>query len=221
MFEVEKKRLTEQERVEQTNLRENCVIAGRRIKIIFWASIANIVLNNLSTFGLLGASGSMSAKIVSGICAGIGILIAIVLLSLGRFNSYFRYAGGACLLAQFLNYATASLPEGGIGSMLSVLAMVATAVYILALCSGMNETVNEVDGYIADSWISFKKTYIVVAAGLLISMVMVLLPALSGLAMLGVLVFSIVAIVLSIWELVLLFRSGKAMTSFAKTPIEE
>lgn len=219
MFEKKPQKLTERERQQQTALRERCAVLGKKYQTLFWVSIISVII---SVVMLVMAYATRSAGAVLVLAASaivLGIIYAVTLFTLGQYNENYTLAGVAYILLQVTDFIK-QMAGGEIGMLFSLASLGLGIGYVLKYTLAMEECFTLVDGYISDSWASYRKAYIGVTIGSIACVVLAFVPFLAFLAVVGSVILAIVAIGLSIWQLVILNRSANRMIEFSNTPIE-
>ena len=219
MFEKPKVKLTERERQYQIALRENAAVLGKRFMVMFIISVVSV---GLSVITILNAYVFSNPQIVfsfGAIDLALSIAYVVMLFLIGKYNENFTHAGVAYILAQIASVVK-SLILTQVGTLFSLMASALSIAYIVKLCTGMEDCFNQVDAYLAETWVSFKKAFLIITIASIACVLLVFVPILSFLAVIGALFCSIAAIVISVWQFVLLYRSSKTMTDFSKTTVE-
>lgn len=221
MFEKKPQKLTERERQIQTALRERCAVLGKKFKILFWISILSVILSVLM-FVLAYATQSTGVVTVFAVIAIVlGVIYAATLFTLGKFIENFKLAAIAYILLQISDFIKQISSSNFFAYTIFSVASLGLGIgYVLKYTYAMEESIISVDGYIADSWASYRKAYIGVMIASLICVILAFAPAFAFLAMIASIILSIVAIVLSVWQLVILYRSAKRMIEFSNSSVE-
>lgn len=221
MFEKKPQKLTERERQIQTALRERCAVLGKKFQILFWISILSVILSVLM-FVLAYATQSKGVVTVFAVIAIVlGVIYAATLFTLGKFIENFKLAAITYILLQISDFIKQISSSNFFAYTIFSVASLGLGIgYVLKYTYAMEESIISVDGYIADSWASYRKAYIGVMIASLICVIMAFAPAFAFLAMIASVILSIVAIVLSVWQLVILYRSGKRMIEFSNSSVE-
>lgn len=221
MFEKKPQKLTERERQIQTALRERCAVLGKKFQILFWISILSVILSVLM-FVLAYATQSTGVVTVFAVIAIVlGVIYAATLFTLGKFNENFKLAAITYILLQVSDFIKQISSSNLFASTIFSVASLGLGIgYVLKYTYAMEESFLSVDGYIADSWASYRKAYIGVMIASLICVILAFAPVFAFLAMIASIILSIVAIVLSVWQLVILYRSAKRMIEFSNSSVE-
>ncbi|MBR3057723.1 MAG: hypothetical protein IKG93_07095 [Clostridiales bacterium] len=221
MFEKKKQPLTERERQVQIDLRQRCAVVGSRFNLLFWISIGSLIMSLASTIiiYLLKSMDALKWAQILGFVTS--VLFAVVLFSLSKFNDNFQAAAIAYVFAQGCSFVqNMAGSSAGLSIVFSLASSLLSIAYVMKLTTGMEECFNVVDGYMADSWASFRKAFVVVMIITVACVILAFVPILNLLALIGSLGTVVAAIVLAIWQLVLLFRSAETMLRFSKSPVE-
>lgn len=217
MFE-KKVQLTEKDRQILAEKKKNCAVIGKRVFILFLIMIASVFLNIAS---LIATRSSDAKALLNGISIASLVLCVpyvIVLISLGKFNKDFRLSGFAYILYMIAS-TFQSMMHLGLYGMFTALVIFLQVAQIVYLCSAMESVLNEVDGYLGESWVSLKKAFQFVMASWVVCSLLMLVYVLSGIFALVVFVLAIASVILSIWQLVLLLRTARSMTDYSRVSV--
>ena len=144
------------------------------------------------------------------------LLYGVILFSLGNFYDDFRKAGllyifyGAC-------DAIASSTSGGIALLFQIISAVASVMYMLKFATAMSASFDNVASYMAISWESFRKVFIYLYAAIVMCTVVSFFPVLGIFAAFFLLLLSLAAIGVSIWQIILVKRSSSVMKEHANS----
>ena len=206
--------------------RERCHKEGKLYFILFWLTVLGTpVIFLLSLIGgIVGGifdamfdSMSLLYVIIGGISLislAIGIVVAVILFILGKEESCFRVAGISYILVVVFETASEFLPDGLLKSVLGILTLIAELFYLFEFINGSMNILAGVDNYVASSWETLRKTIIYLFIGLVAILVLMFIPVIRVLAMIGAFAAVIAAIVILIWEFVLMFKTARALKNF-------
>lgn len=221
LFEKEKVKLSERERQMRAMEREQAVVLGSRFKLLFIIHVASVAASFASYVATYLEAGFGVIAVISGISLAMSILFAVILFMLGKYNGEFTMAGLTFIMAQIATFCQ-SISPSGVSMMFSIMAAALSVGYVIKFTSGMEACVTPADGYLAESWEKFRNYFIYVTIFTVCCTVLVFFPGiLKVLAAIGILLAAIVALILSVWQIVLLYRSANTMTAFSQTPIDE
>ena len=186
---------------------------GSRLYICFYIMIASVALGVLAGIAkAIGNNGFLTGVTVLG--GVVSIFYGLAICAMPRARNRFALAGVCQIIV-----AVMSIVEEVGGSTLSTIAQVLSLVfgliYIFNFIPEMIERLGPVDVYTADSWNNFLKLYIIC----LVAPIAVVILALIGLvtATLLVLVYlavAIAAIVMLVWQMILLKRSADSFSRY-------
>ena len=96
-------------------------------------------------------------------------------------------------------------------------AAAASVMYMLKFANAMIASFENIASYMSIAWETFRKVFIYVYAAIAILTLGSFMPVLGLFAALGLLLLSIAAIGVSIWQIVLIFRSSRVMKQYAES----
>lgn len=145
----------------------------------------------------------------------LNVIYAGIMISMKEYDGKYMTAGilyifgeALSLLKEFLSETSLSWVAGFASLASSILLLISLLLFVNAI----KDDVASFNSYLSGSWEGFKKMYI---AMIVISVVGALVAIVfQGLGALIILISSILALILSIWQIVLLYKSGKAMLAF-------
>ena len=113
-------------------------------------------------------------------------------------------------------FETASefLPDGLLKSVLGILTLIAELFYLFEFINGSMNILAGVDNYVASSWETLRKAIIYLFIGLVAILVLMFIPVIRVIAVIGAFAAVIAAIVILIWEFVLMFKTARALKNF-------
>ena len=110
----------------------------------------------------------------------------------------------------------------GVATMFSVATTALSIAYVIKLTMAMQTCLTRADGYLSEDWEKYRKFFIILMIFTICCTLLVFFPgAVKAFAAIGILLAAIASIALSIWQVVLFYRSANAMTAFSQSPIEE
>ena len=86
--------------------------------------------------------------------------------------------------------------------------------YLFEFINGSIYILAGVDNYIASSWETLKKVIIYLFIGIVAILVLMFIPVIRVIAVIGAFAAVIAAIVILIWEFVLMFKTARALKNF-------
>lgn len=221
LFEKEKVKLSERERQMRAMEREQAVVLGRRFRLLFLISIASVIVSFSSYVAAYCGAGFGVIAVISGIGLAMSILFAVNLFMLGKFNGEFTMAGLAYVLAQIADFCRSISPVG-VSSVFSIMAAALSVGYVIKFTTAMEACVTHADGYLAESWEKFRRYFIYVTIFTIACTVLIFVPSIvMVLSAIGIFLAAIASLILSVWQLVLLYRSANTMTAFSQSVIDE
>lgn len=214
--EVMRRKIEHEEKVAR------CSVFAKKYMLLFMILIGGIALSALSVvLAILAFATPSFVKTISTVIIilsflsfAISVGYGLVLVSLGNYYRDFRTAG----LLYMVNGAMSALYNsigGGLGFLFQITAAVASVMYMLKFASAMSASFDNVASYMSISWDNFRKVFIYVYAGIAILTLGSFVPILGIFASLFLLVLSVVAIGVSIWQIVLIFKSSRVMKEHA------
>lgn len=208
---IEQRQRLEAQRLE--NLRR-APIFGKWFSVLFWLQIPQIAANMMANENIAGILPGLRTPGIM-LQAVLLVATALVLLLLSKEEDRYRTAG-LCILAGGGLSLTASLflqsSSEGASLLLGIPSAVLSLVGRYNAYRGHSAVLRGVDDLLAEDWISYWKWYIGVIAGAFAG---VLLAAIAPvLALIAVIFLMIGAIVVGVWELVLLYNTGRVFREF-------
>ncbi|MBO4635675.1 MAG: hypothetical protein J5685_00875 [Clostridiales bacterium] len=193
-----------------------------KTQFLFWLSIGSIVLSVGTALGLLtdmasagsaeqaARSASSLAIAIAVMSLGVGLAFSFVTMGMGKQNTSFRTAGMYYLISSLISFAYDLSGNNIVRLFASALA----ALYILKFSLAMNESLHSVDNILAESWDKFRTAYFIMIGASILCTFIAFIPIIGLLALLGIFACAIAAIVLQIWEIILLYKSAAAFSSY-------
>ena len=209
-------RIEQQQRLEAQRLENlrRAPIFGKWFTVLFWLQIPQIAANMMANENIAGILPGLRTPGIM-LQAVLLVATALVLLLLSKEEDRYRTAG-LCILAGGGLSLTASLflqsSSEGASLLLGIPSAVLSLVGRYHAYRGHSAVLRGVDDLLAEDWISYWKWYIGVIAGVFAG---VLLAAIAPvLALIAVIFLMIGAIVVGVWELVLLYNTGRVFREF-------
>lgn len=209
-----------------------CNDMGDRLKLLFILKIITSVLNillmvfvaNSSLFAGMGGESiqdvitSAKATVLAFelISLVIGIVYGVLTMRMGKYMSEFSSAGLFTIIDAAITFAY----DYTGANILSLIAAAFGILYVMRFSEGMKSSLrgfsvsNSVDTMLACDWDRFKSMNIKMLIVLGICLVVMLIPFVNLLVLPVLLVVAIGAVVLHIWELILMYRSSVSMKSY-------
>ena len=209
-------------------LKRQANVMGNKVMLLFKLTILSIVMALASVVAMLVIAVYTvmyggSEQIVLYVAWGVAILAFIinliyggVVISMKEFDGKYLTSGILYILGQSLSLAKEVLGEIESLSLLASLASLASSVVLLIslffFVNAIKDDVASFNSYLSGSWEGFKKMNIAMVVIVVIGVVLAfVIPALGGIA---IFVGSVLAIIISIWQIVLLYKTGKSMLAF-------
>ena len=218
----------EQDAKRDEYLKRQANVMGNKLMLMFKLTIFGIVMSLASivlmlTIGVYAIlySGS-SEQIIMYIAYGVVIVAFIiqaiyggVLISMKEYDGRYMTSGLLYIFAQactvvkeFLSETSLSWVAGFASLASSILGLISLLLFVNAI----KDDIAPFNSYLSGSWEGFKKVYIGMIVITVIGVVVAFL--IPGLGTLILAISGLLALILSIWQIVLLYKSGKAMLAF-------
>lgn len=195
---------------------ERAGVLGASLMVIFWLYIVKNVLGLFSN-ELLGGLMPVIAIIASIVSASLSIVIAINLIGLDGQDSGYRTAGICYLVTAVMDIAMAVFGGAIEGGLISIL------ISIPSLVAGMfghykfyitnSLMLEDVDDEMAEKWTNLWKWYLICCIVTLASLLVTFVIPLFGILLMSV--GAVGAFVLSIMELVYLYKSARVFQGYS------
>ena len=209
-----------------------CNDMGDKLKLLFVLKIITSVLNILlmgfvanSSTVLVRLGSDMDAVITSAkvtvltfelISLGIGIVYGILTMRMGRYMSEFSSAGLFTIIDALITFAY----DYTGANVLSLIAAAFGILYVMRFSEGMKNSLrgfsvaNSVDSILACDWDKYKNMNIKMLIVLGVCLVVAFIPIVNIILLPAVLVIAVAAIILKIWELILMYKSSASMKAY-------
>ncbi len=209
-----------------------CNDMGDKLKLLFVLKIITSVLNILlmgfvanSSMVLVRLGSDMDAVITSAkvtvltfelISLGIGIVYGILTMRMGRYMSEFSSAGLFTIIDALITFAY----DYTGANVLSLIAAAFGILYVMRFSEGMKNSLrgfsvaNSVDSILACDWDKYKNMNIKMLIVLGVCLVVAFIPIVNIFLLSAVLVIAVAAIILKIWELILMYKSSASMKAY-------
>lgn len=205
---------------------------GNKLNVLFGISILNVIVIVITLIITLSARSSNSYSDVKGAIDALKIVLVITLIltviygvtlcSMGKYNDDLSTAGILYILYQVASIIKSFMGNGsGISSLFQLVSLALSIAFILKFSEGMIISFVSIGSSMSDSWESFKKVYLISVIGMLASVFVMLMPGLFALGNIGVLGFSILSVIVAIWQIVILRQSATAMLEYVYDPETE
>ena len=202
--------------------RERCHKIGKLYSVLFWLTVLGtpiILVVSLVGGVVAGLLDSMELAylvigLISILALAAGVITTIVLFVLGKEESSFTAAGIAYILLTLFNTASEFLPEGVIKKVAEVLGLIAAMFYLFKFINGSYYILAGVDNYLASQWESLKKVILYFIIGIIACVILVIIPIIRVIALIALVIAVFGAIVVLIWEWVLMFKTARALKNF-------
>lgn len=177
--------------------------------IVTGIAIIGIIINNLNPF-----TSDSKIELILGIMAlALDLAFSVILIRLAKYHDDFNLAGVLYIFTAIVSFLKIISKDAS--TVFSLVDTVLSLIYMLKFTSIMMELFTPVDLGLKNSWESFRKANIYLTAITFGCAIVVFAPILMGLAALVLIFCTIAAIVISIWEFVLFYKSAKSMRAFA------
>ncbi|MBR5976052.1 MAG: hypothetical protein IK020_12865 [Clostridiales bacterium] len=211
-----------QEQLEYNEKISRCTVLSKKYMQMFLILMAGIALNIASTVLTNIASnfpefytGARLFMIVIAIgSVVISVLYGMILIGLGNYHLEFKTAGIYYMISSACNAVYNSMTGAALVAF-SILGAVFSVLYVLKFAVGMSNSFDNVASYMAVSWETFKKVFSYVYGGIVICTLLCFFPILNILALIALLILSIAAIGVSIWQIALVLRSSNVMKQYS------
>ena len=185
--------------------------------ILAGSVLINAIVSIMSYMRSKGSGGNAMLLIMVGlsiISVVVTIPYGIILISMRYHVSDFKLAGMYVIFCQCFSGLASSISTGAY-ILFSLLSAVFSVLYMIKFATAMSSSFDNIANYMAITWETFKKIYIYLQIGLLICTAACIIPILNIFALIGILLLELAAIGVSIWQIVLLFRSSRVMDQYA------
>lgn len=204
---------------------------GKKLNVLFVVAVLNVIILVItfiismsvisadSYSEVKGAADALVAILI--ITVVLAIIYGVTICSMGKYNDELSSAGWIYIIDQICSVISSFLGRSGAGSLFNLISLALSIAFILKFCSGMITCFEAIASGMASTWESFKTVYLVSVVGMLASAFLVFVPGLAGLAYLGVIGFTIMSIVVAIWQIVILRQSATEMLEYTYDPAKE
>ncbi len=213
-----------EEQLEHEERLSRCSVFSKKYMQMFLILIGGVAANILLTIISNIASKNEdliegAAMIMIGISAAyfvFAVLYGVILIRLGRYHLEFKSAGIYYMLSGVCEAVRYAISGSTMASLFfSILAAVFSVLYVLKFAVAMSNSFDNVAMYMAISWETFKKVFIYVYAGIVGCTLLSFFPLLGILAAFALIALVFVAIIVSIWQIILVFRSARVMRQYS------
>lgn len=209
-------------------LKRQANVMGNKVMLLFKLTILSIVMVLASIVVMLFIAVYTvmyggSEQIVMYAAWGVAILAFIinliyggVVISMKEFDGKYLTSGILYILGQSLSLAKNILGEYESLSLYASLASLASSIVLLIalffFVNAIKDDVASFNSYLSGSWEGFKKANITMVVITVIGVALaIILPGLGGFVLF---IGALIAIIISIWQIVLLYKTGKSMLAF-------
>lgn len=209
-------------------LKRQANVMGNKVMLLFKLTIFSIVMVLASIVVMLFIAVYTvmyggSEQIVMYAAWGVAILAFIinliyggVVISMKEFDGKYITSGILYILGQSLSLAKNILGEYESLSLYASLASLASSIVLLIalffFVNAIKDDVASFNSYLSGSWEGFKKANITMVVITVIGVALaIILPGLGGFVLF---IGALIAIIISIWQIVLLYKTGKSMLAF-------
>ena len=186
---------------------------GTRMNVLFYISLASVGL---------AVAALIKVPYVSILGLILNIAFGIVILTIPSDSGEFRNSGIYYLISLglqfFSNYAGVIL----FVLVVTIAAAVFSLMYMYTFVSATSDSLVDADYGLSSSWETYRTAYTIMNIGLVAIIVLLWIRFITGEAYLFFLLgFSIFAIVLQIWMIVLLGKSGSSLIAYSNLPVTD
>ena len=197
--------------------KEQAQFLSKWYKVLFWLVIPGIAANLLTNENIVTEVPALywPGQILTVLYA---VAYGWVLLQLAAENSRYRKAGIWLIVSTILLVFADALANVGVGAaaISLLIGLVAVGLSIAGAYQeyqGHSEILSDVDAVLSEKWLKLWKWYVIVLVVSFAGMLLIFLSAILG--VLAMLFAAIAALVLSVLELVYLYRQAKLFESIA------
>ncbi len=205
---------------------------GNRLNVLFGISILNVIILVITFIISLSVQNADRLsevkdavnvlKVIAVIALVLAIIYGITICSMGKYNDDLSAAGVLYIFNQVCSVVSNLMGRGsGASSLFNFISLALSIAFILKFCSGMITCFSTIGSGMSLNWESFKTVYLISVIGMLASVLMAIMPGLFGLAVVAVLGFSIMTIIVAIWQIVILRQSATEMLEYTYDPETE
>ncbi len=186
---------------------------GTRMNVLFYISLASVGL---------AVAALIKVPYVSILGLILNIAFGIVILTIPSDSGEFRNSGIYYLISIglqfFSNYAGVIL----FVLVVTIAAAVFSLMYMYSFVSATSDSLVDADYGLSSSWETYRTAYTIMNIGLAALILLLLIRFITGEAYLFFLLcFSIFAIVLQIWMIVLLGKTGRSLIAYSNLPVTD
>lgn len=209
-------------------LKRQANVMGNKVMLLFKLTILSIIMALASVVVMLiiavytvmyGGSEEIVMYVAWGVVAIsfiIQLIYAGVMISMKEFDGKYLTSGILYILGQSFSVAKEVLGEIESLSMFASLASLASSIVLLIslffFIAAIKDDVAPFNSYLSGSWEGFKRANIGVVIITVIGVALAfILPGLGGFVLF---IGALIGIVISIWQIVLLYKTGKSMLAF-------
>ena len=202
----------------------SCKEMSGKFMWLFLILIAGIAISTvsvlLSVVGMtnygLQKSAAFVIMILSVVSAVSSIVYGLVLVLLGKYSEDFKIAGILYIFSGVCNSFNSS-SSGALAFILGIVGAALSVIYMMRFATAMIASFDNVASYMAIAWESFKKVYIYLYGAIFICTLACYVPVFGIIAAVLLLLLEVAAIAVSIWQLVLIFRSSRVMKQYSQS----
>lgn len=200
-----------------------CCDIGNKLKITFWMVMIQILTSTALTaylvMGLMGyrfdedvaINATLACSVISVVCA---IVYSLALTTLKRYYDSFATAGLVYVLSYAIDAISDVVPLDDYEAWISIAVAVLQVVHVKCLVGGVISSLRNVDRDLEINWISFRKAYTTVLYFTILCAILLFVPVINVFAALGSLIAAIAAIVLQIWMIILIWKTGSMLQTY-------
>lgn len=199
-----------------------CLDMGKKFRRLFLLVIATIIMTVITYVCVFYALSSEQALTSVSLIPGIVIIVLAVvygatLISLGSYHDEFSSAGIFYILAQISSVLN-SRAVGFFGLVTSLMYTFFGIMYVLKLAAGMEVSFEIVDVKMAGKWEVYKKIFLTVNLLSLVNALCIISSGYGSVNFYGGIALAMASVVVSIWQIVLLGQSARAMEHYVNCP---
>ncbi|MBO4687835.1 MAG: SHOCT domain-containing protein [Clostridiales bacterium] len=190
--------------------KEDCRIVGQRMSTLFYILVGSIIVAILQMI--------LKLTLFYVVSFGLSIAFGVVTMGMPDDEDRFQKAGIYYIVSVVFSFI-ANL--GFITMLANLVAAIMGILYIFSFVNAASDVLTGVDDQISISWDWLKMAYSILYISLIVAVLLAFTRVLAELALLVILAAAIGVIVFEIWMMVLLYKSGNALTRFANQPIPD
>lgn len=194
---------------------------GKKLMIIFWImlvsnilSAVNLGIEILATI-LRNAGLKENLGLISAILGCIAAFaIGVIIFTMRQYDEQLGIAGMTFLFSQVISSISAYLSNSCFESVLTLAASVMGIIYIIKYTKALSALTYNISCRIADNWELLRKVYLGGLVTAVVCSFLLIVPGINILAAIIIAIVMLVMLVISIWQMVLVFQTSRAMSKY-------